>query len=629
MINLLGKGITDYGPFFDSSINYRTENGDSKTIMRQRQLTIWMMIIVFLPWVGTSWAMPDEESYSSNEALRAWLQPLAQQPVLLHDNGQINVLYPIARFYENRRYRLVWVDKDGLRPHGVKALELLRKFSHEGVLGINEDLGAIETRLSQVFHASKDRRRISLDKLVQLDVLFTQMVISLMEYRYGNHGASNAGDESFAQDHLLSLSEALEENCLAQVLNIYQPTHNQYQVLKHSLQRYEAIKTMGGWPILQAGRKLKTGRRDIRVPILRWRLVMTGDMPLEQLSAQEKFDPGLAEGVRRFQRRHGLKVDGIVGKETLSTLNIPVEERIRQIKVNLERWRRLPDDLGSRYIVVNIPNYNLDIVENNTIIKSMRVIVGKIDRSTPELSKKITYLELNPYWNIPHRIARKDILPRIQNNPDYLDKYGIQVFKSWQKNTKVLDPQNLDWDRYSEQYFPFRLRQKPAYTNALGRVKFVLPNPRAIYIHDTPNKMLFNNRKRSYSSGCIRIEKPLELVNYLLKDQPIDRRKVRKKLSEKRPKAIVLKNPIPVYLVYFTSWRDDSGTIHFREDLYKRDRQMIHEMASDGPVDITASFRLFSASEKEVAEQVIHRKYKFSCEAQAHKASDEKKPVQG
>ncbi|NIO06699.1 MAG: L,D-transpeptidase family protein, partial [Deltaproteobacteria bacterium] len=251
--------------------------------------------------------------------------------------------------------------------------------------------------------------------------------------------------------------------------------------------------------------------RGPRVSALRSRLIASGDLDGSPERDYDLFDEALEWGVRRFQKRHGLKVDGIVGSRTLKTLNVPVEERMRQIELNMERWRWLPNDLGRRFILVNIPNFELYVVENDEILMTMRAVVGRRYQRTPVFTGEMTYLELNPYWHIPTKIATQDILPSIRKNPNYLIKKKIRVFQSWEAQAPEIDPESIDWSQITTENFSFKLRQEPGPSNALGRVKFMFPNRFAVYLHDTPARKLFQKTRRTFSAGCIRIEKPVEL----------------------------------------------------------------------------------------------------------------------
>ena len=351
-----------------------------------------------------------------------------------------------------------------------------------------------------------------------------------------------------------------------------------YHYLKNTLKTYADIQDSGGWPEIEPGSPLRIGDQGPRTEALRTHLVITGDLSAETAAGSNIYDSDLERAVKRFQRRHGLNEDGIVGKNTLAVINIPVEDRMKQLQINIERWRSLPDNFGLRYLMVNIPGFELSIVENNSVVQKMRTIVGKKRRQTPVMSDRITYLELNPYWNIPRRIFFKDLLPRIQEDPEFLAKQGIRVFDSWQQEASELDPVDIDWGRVSSGSFPYRLRQDPSEINSLGKVKFMFPNQKSVYIHDTPGKTLFSKQKRTFSSGCVRVQEPLALAEYLLKEQEWDRKKLETTIEKGQRQIIVLKETIPVHLVYLTAWVDEDGDVNFREDIYDKDRQFLSDL---------------------------------------------------
>ncbi|MGH7793053.1 MAG: L,D-transpeptidase family protein, partial [Thermodesulfobacteriota bacterium] len=242
-----------------------------------------------------------------------------------------------------------------------------------------------------------------------------------------------------------------------------------------------------------------------------------------------------------------------------------------QIELNMERLRWLPQNLGSRYILVNLANFELYVNENNKKIMSMRVIVGKPYWNTPVFTAKMTYLVLNPHWNIPQTIFAEEKLPKIKKDPEYFSKDNIKVLSSWRPNAEVIDPSTIDWSKVTDQNFRFRLRQEPGPGNPLGRVKFMFPNAYHVYLHDTSQKYLFNKTERNLSHGCIRIEKPYELAAYVLGSDP---GRIRAMVSKGLTKNVGLPEPIPVYLVYFTAWVHEDGSIEFRNDIYRRDETL-------------------------------------------------------
>jgi len=353
------------------------------------------------------------------------------------------------------------------------------------------------------------------------------------------------------------------------------PEKTSYLKLESALAQHRDFQRRGGWPSVPDGPPMRKGDSGGRIGILRDRLLISGD--LEEVDEQhpDLLDDEMDLAVRRFQERHGRAVDGIVGPNTLADLNVSVEHRVRQIELNLERWRQLPRDLGERFIMVNTASFQLEFVENDQRLMKMRVVAGRRSRSTPEVSSELTYLVLNPYWHIPHGIAKRDILPKIQEDPDYLARQSILVFENWESDAPKLDAQSVEWSEVTERSFAFKLRQEPGPGNALGRIKFAFPNPFSVYLHGTPAQSLFRKAQRDFSSGCVRIEKPIELASLLLKGEPgWTRKRIVNTVRSGKTQVVRLSKRIPVHLSYWTAWVDETGTTHFRDDIYGRDRSL-------------------------------------------------------
>jgi murein L,D-transpeptidase YcbB/YkuD len=310
---------------------------------------------------------------------------------------------------------------------------------------------------------------------------------------------------------------------------------------------------------------LKPGDRNPRVAALRARLEASGDLPPAAPAAADRdlFDPPLQDGLRKVQNRHGLDADGTAGKGTLAALAVPAERRVRQIEINLDRWRWLPRDLGERYIVVNIAGFQLDLVEGGAPALSMRVVAGKPTSRTPMFSGMMTNIVLNPYWNPPPGIVKKEILPHIARDSGYAEREGFEVVSTGSR---------------------VEVRQRPGPKNALGKVKFLFPNRFDVYLHDTPSRSLFSRTVRSFSHGCIRLEKPLELAEYLLKDDPAwTPKRIAAALAKGREQWVGVPRPLPVHLVYWTAWVGGAGTVQFRDDLYGRDKPLLEILGKDEP----------------------------------------------
>ena len=368
----------------------------------------------------------------------------------------------------------------------------------------------------------------------------------------------------------LRLVAALGE--MDKFFDAWQPQIPDYLRLKQALSEYRATEQAGGWPLVPIGDLLKPGMQDENVPLLRRRLAVTEGAPAEPPSGQEKiYTDDLITAVKRFQTRHGLDADGLVGKRTYFQMNIPVAERIRQIIMTMERWRWMPEDLGKDYIKVNIAGFELRRVTNGQRVDQMRVVVGTPYHQTPVFSDKMDYVEMNPYWNVPHSIAIKEMLPKLRARPQSLVSQGYEaVF-----NDKPVPLTAIDWNRYSADNFPVRLRQKPGPDNALGRVKFMFPNRFNVYMHDTPSRSLFGESERAFSHGCVRLARPIDMaVEVLNQLDGWNRARIERVLAGGERTVVSLKRPIPVHITYATAWRDAQGDVQFRPDIYRRDERL-------------------------------------------------------
>lgn len=370
------------------------------------------------------------------------------------------------------------------------------------------------------------------------------------------------------------------------------------QDLETALAIYGAIAERGGWPSFAAGESLRLGDSDSRVPILRRVLAATGDLPARDQSGfasvkaglveggdsarTDQFDPLLDRAVRAFQDRHGLEVDGVVGPRTRAALNVGVDRRIAQIRANLERVRSLATP-EARYVLVNAGGQTVTLIEDGAAVLSMRAIVGLPSRQTPDLSSRITTIEFNPFWNVPDRIALLDILPKVKRDPGYLAERKIRVFSGWNDQERILDPDAIDWSRLGQGNLPYRLRQDPGPRNALGRIKFTFPNRHGVFMHDTPDRHLFDRPMRNFSSGCIRIEQPVELATALLAaDQRWTRSEIEAAIDTGETRKVELREPVPIHLVYVTVWLDRLGRVQLRDDVYGRLRDHPSAMAVGG-----------------------------------------------
>jgi murein L,D-transpeptidase YcbB/YkuD len=339
--------------------------------------------------------------------------------------------------------------------------------------------------------------------------------------------------------------------------------------MRDGLARYRAIAASGGWPTVAEGPTLRPGDTDSRIQAMGRRLAVTGDLSDSALSAiSDRYSPELEQAVRRFQARHGLDVDGVVGPGTLRAMNVSAAQRVRQLEINLERARWVLDDISDYFILVNIAGFRVYVVRDREIVWETRAQVGRPYRKSPVFRDEMKYLVLNPTWTAPYSIATRDLLPQIKQDPEFFETRGFDLLD---RNGNRVNPSSVDWSGVTTNSFPYTLVQRPGPANAMGRVKFMFPNPHAVYLHDTPSRYLFDRADRTFSSGCIRIENPFELAEILLGPDGWDQERFSDVLDTKKERTVFLSQPVPVLLLYWTAQASPDGTVSFFPDVYQRD----------------------------------------------------------
>ena len=333
-----------------------------------------------------------------------------------------------------------------------------------------------------------------------------------------------------------------------------------------AIERYRRIVAGGGWPRVNASRALKVGVQDNAVRELRRRLIVSGDLP-RNAGDSATFDTFLDGALKRYQARHGMTADGVVGNYTLAALNVSAPVRLGQLETNLVRLRSMSGFLGDRYVMVNIPAAQIEAVENGRVAQRHKAIVGKTDRQTPILSSRIHEVILNPYWTAPKSIIRKDIIPLMREDPTYLTRNKIRLFDA---QGNEVPPEMVDWS--TEEAVDLRFRQDPGKINAMSSTKINFHNPHAVYLHDTPQQSLFGKFMRFESSGCVRVHNVQELSLWLLESTPgWDRARLEQIVASGENTEVALDEAVPIYMVYISAWATDGGVVHFRDDIYKRD----------------------------------------------------------
>jgi L,D-transpeptidase YcbB len=467
----------------------------------------------------------------------------------------------LARLYPGRSPQPVWVTDTEPRPRARRLRAVLERSESEGLPSARYSLEAIAAGLGARTPT----------ELACLDVLLTTAFA-----RYGRDLATGTlapreADRTWhlpraaAFDAVAALRAARPETDPAAGLQALAPAHGLYVRLRAGLAHYRRLADEGGWDTALAGPLLRPGDESEGIRALRERLRREGDLELGGSSPDRSYDATVTEAVLRFQRRHGLVEDGIVGPRTLAALNTPVEARIAQLRRAMERLRWMPHDLGSHYVFVNTAGFELGVVERDRTVLRMRVIVGTGDQSTPSFAATLRSLTINPYWNVPNRIARDRLVPREQRSPGYLAAHGF----------RVLDPRTRQWrETDAETLGPPvpRLRQEPGPDNLMGRLSFALPNRFDVFLHDTPARSLFVRQLRACSEGCVRIENAMALALHALRREPEwTEERIREEIDALRHRVLILPEPIPVYVVYLPSWVDEDGLAHFRPDHYGRE----------------------------------------------------------
>lgn len=529
-------------------------------------------LVTLIPTASGTASAQAQERPAVSELLRGRLEALTTGGAARAAGEPLLALHALPRFYESRAFEPAWRLQEGGPGRDLQGL--MAAIDDARSHGLNPD-DYHRNALAELLA----RPREALDDLARsdLELLATDAFVVLGSHLL--HGRVNpetidpewlANRRSTLMDSVLTT--ALMQGRIRSALNGLAPGQPRYRRMVDVAARLRAIADVGGWPGVPGGDKLEPGSVGERVAALRARLAASGDTVAVTAPDPAVYDQALQDAVRSFQRRHGLEADGVVGPATLAALNVPAEERARTLELNLERWRWLPEDLGERHIEVNIAAFRLQVVERGLVVRSHRVVVGQRYRQTPMFSGTMTYLVFSPYWHVPPIIAIRDKLPLVKENPFYLEAQHMVVLD--RETNTVVEPSQVEWSSVSGQEFNarFRLRQDPGPWNALGGVKFMFPNRHNVYLHDTPTRDLFERTSRGFSSGCIRVEDPLALAEYVLADPGRwSPDAIRQAASRGVEHTVALESPIPVHLLYWTAWADEDGTVHFRDDIYGRD----------------------------------------------------------
>jgi murein L,D-transpeptidase YcbB/YkuD len=479
-------------------------------------------------------------------------------------------------FYASQDYQPVWIDANGLTPRATQALAVIATADTDG---LNPELYAINT-IRAVAAMPRSDAEMAMRINTSLELLTSAAVLRYASDMQG--GATphqwNTGKPALAPDRQLELlKQASATGEPAAFLTSLAPAFPQYKALKTALQQYQTIAAQGGWPVFTPGKVIKSGMSDPRLATVQQILVSNHDLPAGT-PAQTLYTGALVEGIKHFQQRHGLEPDGVVTTATQTALAVPAQQRVNEIVLSLERMRWMPHDLGPRYVLVNLPGYRLTAVSPEKSL-SMNVIVGKPSTPTPMFSKTITNVIFNPSWGVPAKIALNEMLPKIRNNPDFFAKAGYTVVEHDGGESHIVDPDSVDWNSVSRGSMNYSFRQNPGDDNALGKVKFSIPDSDDIYLHDTSNRKLFVHAERDLSHGCVRLGSPKALTEFAMAGEGWSMDKTDATYDNKASRTVRIA-ALPVYLVYWTSWVDEQGSTHFSHDIYNLDKPLLSAMSS-------------------------------------------------
>jgi len=513
-----------------------------------------------------------------NEEIRARLEKLQSGSGLIIQGSAVASMTVLPALYQQRHFKPAWTN-----PRSIAQLfEAVRNIEEDGLDAQDYHLATLETLQADIgSKASSDPARMA-----DFDVLLTDSLIRLGYHLLIGKVDPVELDSNWNMDRSINgrnavqaVTSAIEGASIDNLLAGVRPQHSYYRHLREALARYRAIAANGRWPAVPSGAALNPGMTDERVVALRLRLAVTQNRADPNDAQSTFFDEELEKAVKAFQRQHGLTPDGVVGKATFAALNVPVEARIDQIRVNLERARWVLHDLPDEFVLVDIAGFNVRYVRHGQILWQARAQVGKPYRKTPVFKSQITYLEMNPTWTVPPTILRNDVLPAIKRDIGYLQEKNMRVIDY---NHKIIAPASINWSRYRGPDFPYLIRQEPGPSNALGRIKFMFPNKHLIYLHDTPSKSLFARTDRAFSSGCIRVENPYEFAELLLDDaRNWNRQAIMQAIDSQQTRKVTLPRPVTVLLLYWTVAPDGNGDVIFKQDIYDRDTAVLAGLNSE------------------------------------------------
>jgi murein L,D-transpeptidase YcbB/YkuD len=573
-------------------------------------LLLWIAVLSFLTPTSPVYAKTAGKTREYSQADPAVKQSIQSSLGRLQRMNagpdRASITAHMQRFYAALGYRTAWTNRDAVS----RLIEVIEDSAKDGLLPSDYHLTEIRK-----FHENPPE---SPALRARADILMTDAVFTLLSHMRSGKVYPQSAEPSWnlstpmpSRDYDRTLMTAVMGSRFPEIIQSLRPSAPEYVRLRKALARYRKISADGGWQSVPTGPMIdRVGAVDPRIPAIRKRLIISGDLgsgaadpeiaspekdadtaatdstlaadslrvPAQPSDRRQVYNQELFAAVEAFQKRHGLSPDGIIGNETIAAMNVPVAERIDQIRINLERYRWFLNNRGSTYIAVNIPSFTIDVVFNNVHRWSSRVIVGKPDLQTPVFRAEMQYLILNPHWVIPPGILVKEAIPAISKDISYLSRKKLVVVDD---KGNVINPSSINWSKYIKGGFPYRLVQASGDEGSLGRIKFMMPNRFMVYLHDTPAKELFEKSRRAYSHGCVRVDQPLDLAELVMKDPGRwSTSKFQEVIDTDKTRTVNLPGKIPVFFLYGTAFVD-GDQVEFRTDLYNKDAVLLKVL--DGP----------------------------------------------
>ena len=550
---------------------------------RWHHATIVIMVVGILFFCSTHSNAASKDAYRNVLVELLELGPATYLKISVHGKTAADIDKRLTDLYHTNGLQPFWIGNDKPGPRGADILAVLQDAESHGL----DPADYFVDKIRRYWESSDTAG------LMRLDILLTLgMMRYVADQQEGRMEPREVDPELFASardaevdwDALRQM--ALEAPDMKAFLEQQAPPYPQYPELRKKLAEYRTLAAKGGWPSIPEGKVLKPGMEDQRVKTVRKRLAVTGELDPKHTDSAV-LDTELEEAVKRFQRRHNLKPDGVVGIGTQAVMNVPVTSRIKQIIINMERYRWVKRTrMDDRLVVVNIAGFEAVAGKPGTFDLTMPVIVGKEYHKTPVFSDTIKYVEFNPYWNVTPSIARNETLPELKKDPRYLKKHNMRIFKGWEPDAPELDATTIDWSKVSKKDMNrYRIRQDPGPENALGTLKLVFPNSYNVYLHDTPTHGLFKQERRALSHGCIRMSKPAEMAVWVLggEEKGWSLARVNEIVASGKRHVAVLDQPIPIYILYRTAFLNpEDGTLCFYEDIYGRDQLLAKALFNTG-----------------------------------------------